>query len=78
MGLFNFFITLPQIINGLLGGPIVKWFFGSQAIYALVMSGVFLLIAAVSVIFVDDRDDRVKAPGRVERAVEAEPLETQG
>jgi len=24
MGIFNFFITLPQIINGIVGGPIVK------------------------------------------------------
>ncbi|MFA6334240.1 MAG: MFS transporter, partial [Bacteroidales bacterium] len=57
MGIFNFFITLPQIINGIVGGPIVKRFYDSQAIYAIVMAGVFLLIAAVSVIFVEDKDD---------------------
>jgi maltose/moltooligosaccharide transporter len=61
MGVFNFFITLPQIVNGLIGGPIVKYVYGSQAIYALVAAGVFLIIAAFFVRFVDDKDDTVKA-----------------
>lgn len=60
MGLFNFFITIPQIINGIVGGPIVKRLYDSQAIYALVMAGIFLLIASVSVIFVDDKDDKAR------------------
>ncbi|MDZ4715483.1 MAG: MFS transporter [Cytophagales bacterium] len=59
MGVFNFFITLPQIINGLIGGPIVKHFYGSQAIFSLVAAGVFLIIAAFCVRFVDDKDDPV-------------------
>jgi maltose/moltooligosaccharide transporter len=59
MGIFNFFITIPQIINGIIGGPIVKRLYGSQAIYAIVVAGIFFLLAAVSVIFVDDRDDIV-------------------
>jgi len=45
MGIFNIFITVPQIVNGLFGGMIVKRLFDSQAIYALIMSGCFLLIA---------------------------------
>jgi maltose/moltooligosaccharide transporter len=57
MGIFNFFITIPQIINGIFGGPIVKRFYDSQAIYALIMAGVFLFIAAFSVLFVEDKDD---------------------
>jgi len=56
MGIFNIFITLPQIVNGLVGGPIVKRVFESQAIYALMISGVFLLLASVSVVFVKDRN----------------------
>ena len=55
MGIFNIFITVPQVINGLFGGMIVKRLFGSQAIYALIMSGCFLLIAAISVLWVDDK-----------------------
>ncbi|WHZ06475.1 MAG: putative maltose transporter MalT [Cytophagales bacterium] len=61
MGVFNFFITLPQIINGIIGGPIVKYLYGSQAIYSIVMAGVFLLVAAFCVRFVDDVDDPVTA-----------------
>jgi len=46
MGLFNFFITLPQIVNGLVGGLIVKFVYAGNAIYALVFAGVFMLFAA--------------------------------
>lgn len=60
MGIFNFFITIPQIINGIIGGPIVKRLFDSQAIYALIMAGIFLFIAAFSVLFVEDKDDMNK------------------
>jgi maltose/moltooligosaccharide transporter len=59
MGIFNFFITFPQIVNGIFGGPIVKHVFNSQPIYSLVMAGVFLLLAALCVRFVDDTDDVV-------------------
>jgi maltose/moltooligosaccharide transporter len=61
MGVFNFFITLPQIVNGIIGGPIVKYIYGSHAIYSLVMAGVFLIIAAFSVRFVQDVDDTIAA-----------------
>ena len=60
MGIFNFFITFPQIINGVIGGPIVKYFYNSQAIYSLVMAGVFLIIAGFCVRFVEDKDDVVE------------------
>jgi maltose/moltooligosaccharide transporter len=61
MGMFNFFITLPQIVNGVVGGPIVKYLYGSHAIYSLVMAGVFLIIGAICVRFVEDKDDIVIA-----------------
>jgi len=54
MGIFNFFITLPQIINGLLGGSIVKHLYNGQPIYAIVLAGVFMICAAISVIYVYD------------------------
>jgi maltose/moltooligosaccharide transporter len=54
MGLFNFFITFPQIVNSLTGSLIVKYLFNSQAIYGLVMAGVFMFLAAISVLFVHD------------------------
>lgn len=54
MGIFNFFITLPQICNGLFGGWIVKHIYGGQPIYAIVLAGFCLIAAAVSVLFVYD------------------------
>ena len=54
MGIFNFFITLPQIINGFVGGWIVKSIYGGQPIYAIVLAGIFMICAAISVIFVYD------------------------
>ncbi|QQL51457.1 MFS transporter [Mucilaginibacter ginkgonis] len=61
MGIFNFFITFPQIVNGLFGGPIVKYFYHGQSVYAIVLAGFFMLCAAVSVMFVqDNRDISVK------------------
>ena len=54
MGIFNFFITLPQIVNGLFGGWIVKHIYGGQPIYAIVLAGIFMICAAISVAFVYD------------------------
>ncbi|MGI8636616.1 MAG: MFS transporter, partial [Segetibacter sp.] len=54
MGIFNFFITLPQIVNGLFGGFIVKYIYHGQPIYAILLAGIFMLLAAISVIFVYD------------------------
>lgn len=54
MGIFNFFTTLPQIINGLFGGWIIKHIYGNQPIYAIVLAGFCLICAAISVLFVYD------------------------
>jgi maltose/moltooligosaccharide transporter len=54
MGIFNFFITLPQIINGLFGGWVVKHIYGGQPIYAVVLAGIFMICGAISVIYVYD------------------------
>ena len=62
MGIFNFFITLPQIINGIIGGPVVKYLYQSEAIGAIVMAGVFMLIAAFTVTRVEDRDEHKSLP----------------
>ncbi len=57
MGIFNFFIVVPQIISGIIGGPIVKNLFDSQAIFALIMGGVSLMIAAVCSMFVVEKKE---------------------
>lgn len=59
MGIFNFFITFPQIVNGIFGGMIVKHLYGGQTIYAVVMAGVFMLLAALSVMYVQDKEGKV-------------------
>lgn len=59
MGIFNFFITFPQIVNGIFGGQIVKHFYGGHAVYAIVTAGLLLIIGAATVYFVTDKDDVV-------------------
>lgn len=57
MGIFNFFIVIPQILAATLLGFLTKNLFGGHAVYALVFGGVSMMIAAVTVIFVSDKDD---------------------
>jgi maltose/moltooligosaccharide transporter len=59
MGIFNFFIVIPQIVNGIFGGPMVKRLYDSEAIYALILAGICMLISAFTVIFVEDKDEVV-------------------
>jgi len=58
MGIFNFFITLPQIINGFIGGWIVKHLYNGQSIYAIVLAGIFMICAAISVVYVYDPGEK--------------------
>lgn len=55
MGIFNFFITIPQIVNALFSGLILKYCFASNSIWMLVLSGIFLICAAFSVMFVKEK-----------------------
>ncbi len=57
MGIFNFFITLPQIVNGFCGGWIVANIYNGKAIYAIVLAGIFMICGAVSVLYVQDNKD---------------------
>lgn len=54
MGIFNFFITFPQIVSSLTGSVIVKHLFNEHSVYAIIMAGVFMLLAAISVLYVKD------------------------
>lgn len=62
MGIFNFFIVMPQIINGLFGGMIVSNVFGKMAIDYVVVGGVCMLIAAAVTMFLisNDQDETPK------------------
>jgi maltose/moltooligosaccharide transporter len=57
MGVFNFFIVIPQIVAAALLGFIVGRFFGGEAIYALLVGGASLVLAAVLTFRVEDKDD---------------------
>jgi maltose/moltooligosaccharide transporter len=50
MGIFNMFIVIPQIVAATLLGPVLKNVFGNQSIYALIISGASLIIAAICLI----------------------------
>lgn len=58
MGIFNFFIVLPQLIAATVLGYVTRSFFGGEAIYALVLGGAVLFIAAATMYFVDDVDEQ--------------------
>ena len=60
MGIFNFFIVIPQIINAIIGGPMVKYFYGGNPIYALVTSGIAFLIAALLTVRIYDADEPIE------------------
>jgi maltose/moltooligosaccharide transporter len=57
MGVFNFFIVIPQIVAAALLGFLVGRFFDGQAIYALAIGGASLVLAAVLTLRVEDRDE---------------------
>ena len=57
MGIFNFFIVIPQILAASILGFFMRRFFDSDAIWALVAGGISMIIAAVTVYFVSDVDN---------------------
>ena len=56
MGLFNFFVVIPQVVSGLVLGWFTKHLFGNHAVFTLVLGGVSMVIAAVLALFVTDRN----------------------
>jgi maltose/moltooligosaccharide transporter len=57
MGIFNFFIVIPQILAASILGFFVRDVFGGESIYALVAGGISMFIAAVLILFVTDVDE---------------------
>ncbi|MBN1416665.1 MAG: MFS transporter [Bacteroidales bacterium] len=55
MGIFNFFIVIPQILAASILGALVRHVFGGEAIYALVLGGISMITAGIITLFVTDR-----------------------
>lgn len=55
MGVFNFFIVIPQICVNLFFGPIMKHLLGGSAIAAVGVGGISMLIAALFMFRVEDK-----------------------
>ena len=54
MGVFNFFIVIPQIVAAAILGFFVNKVFGNESIYALVVGGVSMIIAGFMNFLVED------------------------
>ena len=52
MGIFNFFIVIPQLLAAAVLGLIIEHLFGGQPIYALLLAGLAMIASAVAVRFV--------------------------
>ena len=55
MGLFNMSITIPQIVNGIFGGLILKYAFDDDPLKSILMAGVLMIIGGISVLFIKDK-----------------------
>ena len=57
MGIFNFFIVIPQILAASILGFLVNHLFHGHTIYALIVGGISMFVAAFLVLFVNDVDE---------------------
>ena len=60
MGVFNFFIVIPQIVSGLLLGYITSNFFGGHTVKTLMLGGFCMILAGVLTLFVRDVAGEIK------------------
>lgn len=59
MGLFNMSITIPQIVNGIFGGLILKYVFDGNPLLSILMAGVLMILGGLSVLFIKDKVEEV-------------------
>ena len=57
MGVFNYFIVIPQLVAASILGVIVGQFFAGEAIYALLVGGMSMILAGFLCLRVNDEDD---------------------
>ena len=58
MGIFNFFIVIPQILAASVLGILVRTLFQGQSIDALVLGGALMFLAGLATLRVDDRESQ--------------------
>ena len=76
MGVFNLFIVIPQVVMSFVVPPIFDGVLGGDPVNVVALGGVSMLIAAATVLIVQDVSGRVPA-GSVLRGDEAELLTVQ-
>ena len=59
MGVFNFFIVIPQIVSGLLLGFVTKHWFAGHSVKTLMLGGVCMVVAGVLTLAVRDNAEPV-------------------
>lgn len=59
MGVFNFFIVIPQLVATFVMGFIIKDVFHEQAIYALVIGGISMAVGGILNVIVRDDDEKM-------------------
>jgi maltose/moltooligosaccharide transporter len=57
MGVFNFFVVIPQILAAAILGFFVRTVFGNESIYALMVGGVSMILAGILNFIVKDADE---------------------
>jgi maltose/moltooligosaccharide transporter len=82
MGVFNFFIVIPEIVQALTFGPVIRNLFGENnprsSLYVVLIGGVFMLLAALLVTRVSDVADADVPERAVIDGDEQIPLIPQG
>ncbi|MBA3859198.1 MAG: MFS transporter [Cyanobacteria bacterium PR.3.49] len=63
MGVFNFFIVIPEILASVTFQPLVKYVFHSNPLYVVMLGGASLLIAALLVTRVEDTGEVIATAG---------------
>ncbi|MGN6601663.1 MAG: MFS transporter [Ginsengibacter sp.] len=61
MGVFNFFIVIPQLVASFVMGFVIRDIFHDQAIYALVIGGISMAIGGFFNFIVADKDEKIPA-----------------
>jgi maltose/moltooligosaccharide transporter len=62
MGVFNFFIVIPQIVAAAILGLTVKYVFNNESIFAIVVGGVSMIIAGLLCLQIQSKETTTSEP----------------